>query len=277
MSVDQLAGRPAENDELPENIGLPAFRTMAQGYKFVFTRLLVVMRLAWKDFLCGFLLAILYQIAGGLFFDASTLWFAPYLVGIYFVLRFTVRWHHYVMATKWSDDMDYDGRINRITLVYLSLFAICGFVLTAPLFVVSTLVFAENLPEAWLTPAFAVLIALDFYLIARMSILFPQTAILGTLPPRWTWSLSQGLVWKLILIMSLAPWPFNVAFKLLEEIDAPSPWVQLAIALLAAIIMFVSMAVIATILTDAYMICVQRNRERIVQAREAILSGQSPG
>lgn len=128
--------------------------------------------------------------------------------------------------------------------------------------------------EAAIWPIATVIFILDSYLAARMSILLPQTALTGQLPPRWTWGLSRGYVWKLLLIIFLAPWPFNTALKLIDmgQDRLADIW-QIPVMLLSGVISFIGVAVIATILSNAYWYCLRGNFEIVAErarAREAL-------
>jgi hypothetical protein len=270
MSDIAKGSQEGEPQELRSQTKLPAFRTMALGYKFVFVNWRTFIRMGWRDFLGAIgLVAASALIDAALFGMDGPRGFIYVLIPLagWFVLRFAVKCHRYFLLLEERPDTDEAReRAGDAMRAYMALFLICAIVLAAPILGIVALTFWLDLPEIFLMPLGVAAVVLDFYLVARMSVLFPMAAVLGYLPPRWTWAISKGFVWKLLIIVLLAPWPFNLVLELIDRIDDGLPQVlQLASFVLSAAIFFAGVAVLTTILSQAQQLCLAYNKATLAR------------
>lgn len=96
--MSNLDLRTEQTAKSEEDLSLPAFKIMGQGYKFVFTRLLVFIRLGWLDFVYSAILFVGTGFAQDILGPrAQTGAFQVVLLPLmgFFVLRFAVRCHRY--------------------------------------------------------------------------------------------------------------------------------------------------------------------------------------
>ena len=132
----------------------------------------------------------------------------------------------------------------------------CAAILLIPVMLIVVVALLIGLSETGFILLAIPVILLAAYLAARMSILFPIAAFTGYLPAHCLWLLSKGYAWKLFLILSIAPWPFYVALKLIEwAAREASLWVGAALFVPVALLSFISIAVLTYALWMALLHC----------------------
>ena len=95
--------------------------------------------------------------------------------------------------------------------------------------------FAGDLGESFqLIEAAAKMPAL--YVIARLSLVFPATAIDRGANLRWAWRASRGNGWRLVVVVTVLPWIVSHVFGLLYR-DQPTP-VEIGVLTLAGTALF---------------------------------------
>ncbi|MFN4282792.1 MAG: hypothetical protein ACK4NA_09150 [Alphaproteobacteria bacterium] len=236
---------------------LPAFKTIVFGYRFVVDEWRVLVRIGWRDFLASIaffaaslaLDAILFGETGELGFTYAVIPLAGY-----FVIGFAVRCHRYYMNGEEPEDAA--SEVRTAILAYGILLVKCIGLLLLPLALAAFIPASLELPEIWLVGLAAPAILLDFYLAARMSIFFPIAAIGGHVPMRDFWFFSKGYAWKLFLILAFAPWPISLALKLIEWLaSGQSLLLQVPLYVVAALLSFIGIAVLAIALSRAFYHC----------------------
>lgn len=134
--------------------------------------------------------------------------------------------------------------------VYGTILSFGLIVLATPLALVLGLKALLDLPQPLFLPLGVGILAADLYLAAWMSRLFQSAPRSLRLPRARAWRLPAGMGWKLAVVLLVAPWPFDAALALLG--DHPAIYAQLVVFLLAAAAALASIAVLLSVLAEAW-------------------------
>jgi len=178
------------------------------------------------------------------------LWGMVVLHGLVFVL-FAVTCHRLVLldplAVAQTPMPRWTRRETRFLLKALAMWALClgvGFAFMA-LFVFAAVPLLEELGPKWFASILMPIFLLPmFYLVARLSLVLPATALDRKVGLGWAWNLSEGNSWRLFLVVGILPWVISAPSYLIDYTDPNVP-VTVVVTILGAALLVVEIAALS--------------------------------
>jgi len=178
------------------------------------------------------------------------LWSMVVLHGLVFVL-FAVTCHRLVLLdplTVAQTPMPrWTRRETRFLLKGLAMWSLCvgvGFAFMA-LFVFAAVPLLEELGPKWFASILMPIFLLPmFYLVARLSLVLPATALDRRVGLGWAWDLSEGNSWRLFLVVGILPWVISAPSNLIDYTDPNVP-VTAAVTIVGTALLVVEIAALS--------------------------------
>jgi hypothetical protein len=165
---------------------------------------------------------------------------------------FAVICHRLVLLDPTSEARSMTPRWSyRETRFFLLMIAV-WFIGVAVLLIVSTVLM--NVPDTWLNSlpgpgrrrswiSFVAVLPV-LYVVARLSLIFPATAVDRRVNLLWSWRLTQNNGWRLFLVVAVLPWAVSQAVDLFHRSDATA-LETLALALIGSATFAVEVAALS--------------------------------
>lgn len=131
------------------------------------------------------------------------------LIYVLFFSLFAVTCHRLVLAPAPLRPLkiDWHGRILRFTGYMLVLYTLVMIInLAVSIIYMNTMQFVasgESSSSSWLMDLFSIP---ALYVLARLSLVFPATAIDQRTSLQWSWNKTRGNGWRIFLVVGLFPW-----------------------------------------------------------------------
>jgi hypothetical protein len=178
------------------------------------------------------------------------LWGMAVLHGLVFVL-FAVTCHRLVLLDPLTVSQTpvprWTRRETRFFLKALAMWALCmgvGFAFMA-LFVFAAAPLLEELGPKWFTSILMPIFLLPmYYLVARLSLVLPATALDRKVGLGWAWDLSAGNSWRLFLVIGILPWVISAPSCLIDY-TGPSVAATVAVTIVGAVLLVVEIAALS--------------------------------
>jgi len=179
-------------------------------------------------------------------------WLGVVLYGLLFTF-FAVRCHRLVLLDAQSVAAEWRPRWTMRETRFFMWLAGCWLIGFMGLLVLLTIVVNawgavaghDSFPLKWAEQAVKIALLYPF---ARLCLLFPATAVERDPPPdlRWSWQLTRGNGWRLLIVVGALPWLFSLLVDLVYRSEATTfEWLLvgvLAMALFAVEIAAVSLS-----------------------------------
>lgn len=244
---------------------LPVWITVAESYRFVFTNLGALAKVAALPVLIAVL------ILTALFLFADTLGEGPgflitTVVLILILIPFLTKWHRITLIGLDTEVARIALKVGRREGKFL-LYGIIIIVLAMLLLVVPLLVFWQIGASAAGAIAFLPFIAALFYLTSRFSLVFPGSALGRDTGLGLSWSQTTGNGWRLLGVFFVAEIPWRAAEIILDALiggsESPAALIFLSAVYIAEV--FISVAILASCLSFSYLHIVGKLRAEYPQ------------